>query len=143
MSAGDVVLGRFPRLYAAASLKLSFHHKTDALWKRFPRLYAAASLKRAVRQRADAGAGRGFPRLYAAASLKPSFGENKLYKIEAFSAALCRGLIEADRGTRPRSPSPRWFSAALCRGLIEALSVTVALVCPGVAVFRGFMPRPH
>ena len=85
----------------------------------------------------------------------------------AFSAALCRGLIEA-AGMRtvaeaPGAGFPRLyaaaslklgcragrgirggaqFSAALCRGLIEA--------GPGrpwgawrPSVFRGFMPRPH
>ena len=84
----------------------------------FPRLYAAASLKR------GAGLHGGrleacFPRLYAAASLKrhsPALWESTAM---TFSAALCRGLIEA--------PMPRrcftvrsGFSAALCRGLIEA-----------------------
>ena len=83
-----------------------------------------------------------------------------------FSAALCRGLIEAWRG-RPGGPDggsgfPRLyaaaslkpddiglrlaehgaFSAALCRGLIEA---TEGCSSAGSTawVFRGFMPRPH
>ena len=34
------------------------------------------------------------------------------------------------------------FSAALCRGLIEAWQPVVLAQAPG-AVFRGFMPRPH
>ena len=61
---------RFPRLYAAASLKQQFHMTLYGIPpERFPRLYAAASLKRAGAH------GRGvetvsFPRLYAAASLK-------------------------------------------------------------------------
>ena len=62
---------------------------------------------------------KGFPRLYAAASLKRRaiflFREWR----PRFSAALCRGLIEASfaRGMTRR---PEVFSAALCRGLIEA-----------------------
>ena len=59
----------FPRLYAAASLKLVRPVVTERGYVSFPRLYAAASLK----QQVDVQAGRhqaGFPRLYAAASLK-------------------------------------------------------------------------
>ena len=58
-----------------------------------------------------------FPRLYAAASLKPM------------------------RRRRHRDPCHP-FSAALCRGLIEALAVAVECDL-GRRVFRGFMPRPH
>ena len=39
--------------------------------------------------------------------------------VEGFSAALCRGLIEAPRPGRRGARAGR-FSAALCRGLIEA-----------------------
>ena len=60
----------------------------------------------------------GFPRLYAAASLK---------------LGLAITLTE-ERGR---------FSAALCRGLIEASPWRVSAACPRAAVFRGFMPRPH
>ena len=35
-----------------------------------------------------------------------------------------------------------WFSAALCRGLIEA-DAPDALFYLDPPVFRGFMPRPH
>ena len=59
----------------------------------------------------------GFPRLYAAASLKP---------------ATCRDAGGSDHR----------FSAALCRGLIEALDRPGA-PSTGLTVFRGFMPRPH
>ena len=60
----------------------------------------------------------GFPRLYAAASLKLLSLASMGGTIMRFSAALCRGLIEARRpGQRPAAP--------------------------GGAVFRGFMPRPH
>ena len=59
-----------------------------------------------------------------------------------FSAALCRGLIEA-RPVRPqRLRLSSRFSAALCRGLIEAYARERGLPL-GPRVFRGFMPRPH
>ena len=61
--------------------------------------------------------GGGFPRLYAAASLKRSDGDAERAAMEQFSAALCRGLIEA---SHPATPVP-----------------------PAGPVFRGFMPRPH
>ena len=83
-----------------------------------------------------------------------------------FSAALCRGLIEASRS--PRASSHEWrgfprlyaaaslkqggqpwgvcvqwaFSAALCRGLIEA-DVGFVWWHQRHDVFRGSMPRPH
>ena len=60
----------------------------------------------------------------------------------AFSAALCRGLIEATLRGQAARRQEYLFSAALCRGLIEAMRPP-----PGDlilhAVFRGFMPRPH
>ena len=59
----------------------------------------------------------GFPRLYAAASLKPVHVVDEGVDAGLFSAALCRGLIEAP-GVRPgREAVPE--------------------------VFRGFMSRPH
>ena len=107
---------RFPRLYAAASLKrkglVDGLHEVNA---GFPRLYAAASLKQRIGQ-PGFGNRKGFPRLYAAASLKRlslwcSGGQNA-----RFSAALCRGLIEARRRRRG-SPAgsrrfPRLYAAA-------------------------------
>ena len=157
---------RFPRLYAAASLK--HHHAGDRrrLLRRFPRLYAAASLKPPGAAAPRRGHRRGFPRLYAAASLKlPGAGAHGGAARE-FSAALCRGLIEACRPDARPVHTGR-FSAALCRGLIEAASVprspntgpssfprlyAAASLKPaepargvriGRQVFRGFMPRPH
>ena len=59
-----------------------------------------------------------------------------------FSAALCRGLIEAERTATDTDGQPRTFSAALCRGLIEARRALV-ISSVMVSVFRGFMPRPH
>ena len=61
---------RFPRLYAAASLKLRRVIERLNDHGRFPRLYAAASLKHGGPP-AGLGAPSSFPRLYAAASLKP------------------------------------------------------------------------
>ena len=112
-------LERFPRLYAAASLKRN-HVPTRQPRDRqfsaalcrglieayspsvadkvanggFPRLYAAASLKHGHRCSGYGGVG-GFPRLYAAASLKPELGRYAYRFGVQFSAALCRGLIEA------------------------------------------------
>ena len=110
---------RFPRLYVAASLKPKYRDgrifKGDwfsaalcrglieastgrttgpAAAPRFPRLYVAASLKRlpvpfvSVRPHS-------FPRLYVAASLKQDVGIGDGGSGIRFSAALCRGLIEA------------------------------------------------
>ena len=62
-------------------------------------------------------------------------------RLSAFSAALCRGLIEAAGSACSRTASPP-FSAALCRGLIEAAMATLNSK-RGCRVFRGFMPRPH
>ena len=85
---------------------------------------------------------------------------------DEFSAALCRGLIEAAgildlhpvaRGSFPRLYAAAslkhriavdddlddlMFSAALCRGLIEASWARASNDDP-IPVFRGFMPRPH
>ena len=71
-----------------------------------PRLYAAASLKRADRR---AGASRlaSIPRLYAAASLKPDLGADGVRRESAYSAALCRGLIEAPELLRACFSGPR------------------------------------
>ena len=87
-----VYLDGFPRLYAAASLKLevcagTMHPARD----RFPRLYAAASLKRLRYARRPAGPVTGFPRLYAAASLKQ----------KGVGAGLC-GQSDVFRGFMPR-----------------------------------------
>ena len=60
-----------------------------------------------------------FPRLYAAASLKLEALLERGGQVQAFSAALCRGLIEAPAAAA-MSAAMSAFSAALCRGLIEA-----------------------
>ena len=84
---------------------------------RIPRLYAAASLKPGTRQRSRDGCARRIPRLYAAASLKHAHFAPTAIEETEYSAALCRGLIEA-----PAPPCSRQSSTR---------------------VFRGFMPRPH
>ena len=113
-------------------------------FRSIPRLYAAASLKHGapsftIENRDER---RSIPRLYAAASLKRPETVSGMRKIEVhgqYSAALCRGLIEACSGSLclfiavPR----RAYSAALCRGLIEAR----AHLARGLGVFRGSMPR--
>ena len=84
---------RFPRLYAAASLKLTHPGADLDRWPEFPRLYAAASLKQFYPS--DGGHRRiGFPRLYAAASYKLVPGPDLLSARAVFSAALSRGLID-------------------------------------------------
>ena len=109
---------------------------------------------------------RCFPRLYAAASLKRATWGVPGRSKELFSAALCRGLIEARlKSSQCQALSARFprlyaaaslkrpsmrsgaiiggaFSAALCRGLIEAIRLFL-LGLVRVGVFRGFMPRPH
>ena len=82
-----------------------------------PRLYAAASLKPrsfAIRRRPSLA---GIPRLYAAASLKLAPQRTLSGLPQRYSAALCRGLIEASRVRR------------IASGYLR--------------VFRGSMPRPH
>ena len=88
-------------------------------------------------------------------------------RIAGFSAALCRGLIEATGSHADSIRAKLPFSAALCRGLIEAGApgrgsprracgfprlyaaaslkprTVVRRLSPAQAVFRGFMPRPH
>ena len=58
----------------------------------------------------------GFPRLYAAASLKLQPHVDLGRGVHAFSAALCRGLIEAKSrripNVRPWSRFPRLYAAA-------------------------------
>ena len=91
-----VAIGRFPRLYAAASLKRELRVRLGELDEsRFPRLYAAASLKRVAPAPQQSDSPQRFPRLYAAASLKPRERRGLGEPVPAFSAALCRGLIEA------------------------------------------------
>ena len=132
----------FPRLYAAASLK-RLSGRFDLVYPAgFPRLYAAASLKRGQRGDTAPGDLGGFPRLYAAASLKhPVFGP-LTRPFRRFSAALCRGLIEARKSQTillsELNGFPRLYAAASLKH--SALSRS-ARRSPWV--FRGFMPRPH
>ena len=108
----------------------------------FPRLYAAASLKRLLGCGGERGRSGRFPRLYAAASLKRLQVAQQVGVDLGFSAALCRGLIEAESVSRMAgwtSPRfPRLYAAASLKQLLHPLGeLEVALV------FRGSMPRPH
>ena len=131
-----------------------------------PRLYAAASLKPRPRVRLLLVGRRGIPRLYAAASLKHSGRVSRWPAPGGYSAALCRGLIEARRASmlialarrgiprlyaaaslkrhsgRFEFGSKRGYSAALCRGLIEA-NVLRVRIAPGrrysAALCRGLI----
>ena len=85
--------------------------------------------------------GLSIPRLYAAASLKRRILPELLYSRGWYSAALCRGLIEAFSPMTTCSMRVR-YSAALCRGLIEAAQLLDGSV-DALLVFRGSMPRPH
>ena len=109
--------GSFPRLYAAASLKLQLVDEAGGATNRFPRLYAAASLKPPAVPRDD-GRGGGFPRLYAAASLKP------VGQVDAAGAVL--------------GGFPRLYAAASLKR-----SHFNTRIDKHSSVFRGFMPRPH
>ena len=107
-----------------------------------PRLYAAASLKLVIKNKRGVRVAR-IPRLYAAASLKQScVCHSHVKKPVSYSAALCRGLIEASQRplNRPVEPLriPRLYAAAS----LKRRPGSVSLLQP-VHVFRGFMPRPH
>ena len=137
---GSASRARFPRLYAAASLKRAERETVEP-----PRpLFSAALCRGLIEAKGPSSvvaSSGSFPRLYAAASLKPG-QQGADHGVEMlFSAALCRGLIEAPGG-RPERGGLKKFSAALCRGLIEA-TPGGGHIRPGGGVFRGFMPRPH
>ena len=91
----DSVRMRIPRLYAAASLKQErCRERCERVYRGIPRLYAAASLKLNWPTPSLRLSSR-IPRLYAAASLKPAKLAPVHTALRAYSAALCRGLIEA------------------------------------------------
>ena len=112
-----VVLDRFPRLYAAASLKQLVVGLRDQPGFGFPRLYAAASLKPVAFLDGELAAELGFPRLYAAASLKPALAPTEN------PGGVC---------------FPRLYAAASLKHLRYGGDLR-----PHGGVFRGFMPRPH
>ena len=85
------------------------------------------------------------PRLYAAASLKPSPRCDGRDCSAAYSAALCRGLIEAS-GRWVRAARSTRYSAALCRGLIEAPdeAVDLAVELKGIPrLYAAASLKPH
>ena len=126
---------RFPRLYAAASLKHTGGQQGGGIGREF----SAALCRGLIEARSPIGAAVArllrFPRLYAAASLKRTGVTAQQGDKPWFSAALCRGLIEAIRGSTTTTLASL-FSAALCRGLIEARSAA----CSARPARRGF-PR--
>ena len=160
---------RFPRLYAAASLKrvrrvapaLSPGAFSAALCRGliealdqpdrgiagalgFPRLYAAASLKRGGEGGLLCQIRGGFPRLYAAASLKPrpvsDLGREAAGRFPRLYAAASLKPREPD-------PGPRYIGIRFPR-LYAAASLKrhrgwPTPETPPPPVFRGFMPRPH
>ena len=132
---------RFPRLYAAASLKLLYR----VMWRR-RRIAISAALCRGLiearqpNRHAGRSSGR-FPRLYAAASLKRLSLSQRTSFRTPISAALCRGLIEATIQPASHRRAMR-ISAALCRGLIEAApcnTVDQACVSISAALCRGLI----
>ena len=121
---GDTEEGPSPRRFSAALCRgfIEACCTRERWWRRrscFPRLYAAASLKQIHGGSLLSGFVMGFPRLYAAASLKPRAARDLGDGLPGFSAALCRGFIEASC-IRGLSSQRITFSAALCRGFIEA-----------------------
>ena len=113
-------LDGIPRLYAAASLKpIRSRHLDREVESGIPRLYAAASLKH-VHTPGALAIMLGIPRLYAAASLKRGESPAMRRGFSSYSAALCRGLIEASKAVVLHVTFTPRYSAALCRGLIEA-----------------------
>ena len=106
-----------------------------------PRLYAAASLKPAPCEAPVRRRRRRIPRLYAAASLKQSRRGAFPCRRCWYSAALCRGLIEARvpilLSTGFPQGIPRLYAAASLKLMKHRALGTES------AVFRGSMPRPH
>ncbi len=105
---------RYPRHFAAASLKPGVIAVPSLQAPGYPRHFAAASLKLKW-MHGEILARHRYPRHFAAASLKRWSGEFDVPVI-LLSAALCRGLIEAHNlqcWNRHRSASyPRHFAAA-------------------------------
>ena len=135
---------RFPRLYAAASLKRAevVHHRYAS---RAEVLISAALCRGLIEAGTqlrviDAGYSARFPRLYAAASLKrgSSPGNAGTHVRRLISAALCRGLIEAAllhgrvAGAASDFGFPRLYAAASLKrpGLARCLSTSSAIRFP-------------
>ena len=132
---------RFPRLYAAASLKRNSRCWSGHIPKRFSAALCRGLIEAALARWLGAPYLRCFPRLYAAASLKPKLRASRARSAGSFprlyaAASLKRELATIEFAARSA------FSAALCRGLIEAKAAAANRRQP-TNVFRGFMPRPH
>ena len=165
MSLASNAANSFPRLYAAASLKLEslLETLTSVEWfsaalcrglieacyyrqGRPPRPAFSAALCRGLIEaksmllKVCPGSTR-FPRLYAAASLKPVAGTDTPWIMNSFPRLYAAASLKPAHRAQSR-PADRQFSAALCRGLIEARK-SVCARTESAEVFRGFMPRPH
>ena len=133
-----------PRLYAAASLKRRESLRRGPPGRnRIPRLYAAASLKRRSGHDVQSVVRRSIPRLYAAASLKHRLAVTLWQDILVSIPRLYAAASLKQRAGLGPSGLERQYSAALCRGLIEAPPGLSDACAPGHFVFRGSMPRPH
>ena len=142
--------------------------KTASLFtRRIPRLYAAASLKQEKAAIVILATSRCIPRLYAAASLKRHSRHQGDGAMVLYSAALCRGLIEAPTHRYPYNADnttciPRLYAAASLKLAVRSETRTGTHRIPRLyaaaslkprrltgaergerPVFRGFMPRPH
>ena len=131
----------FPRFYAAASLKLSGHEPAEPYTGSFSAVLCRGLIE-ATAGAVECGTARsGFPRFYAAASLKPETDPNVPVRVTGFPRFYAAASLKPHRYLVLDGELAQ-FSAVLCRGLIEAAD-GADQVGAGVAVFRGFMPRPH
>ena len=134
-----------PRLYAAASLKRMPAKLRPCELAGIPRLYAAASLKPYAWGERDCGS-LSIPRLYAAASLKRLVSVPVRYELREYSAALCRGLIEAwlvngaaGAGT---SGIPRLYAAASLKPTLPWVGEAAGICIPRLYAAASLKPGP-
>ena len=83
-----------------------------------------------------------FPRLYVAASLKQGLSGAARLQASAFSAALCRGLIEATPAAPPSDSRQAGFPRLYVAASLKRDGRRGGYGGEG-RVFRGFMSRPH
>ena len=132
---------RFPRLYAAASLKRRRGPPGSPRDRQLSAALCRGLIEAGRRPAAPGSPGPRFPRLYAAASLKPPPRAAALATTLRFPRLYAAASLK-HVGARAWDSHCRWLSAALCRGLIEA-NPSKRSRHPGFIAFRGFMPRPH
>ena len=134
---------RFPRLYAAASLKTAppsrgwmwlagfsaalcrglieetRREAAGTWWRRFSAALCRGLIEDAQASTVSAALAAGFPRLYAAASLKRDGHHHGSHeRASGFPRLYAAASLKIVVG-RARVPGRPVFSAALCRGLIE------------------------